>query len=59
MKRLNSREANVVLSAISALNIELHLSSLEARFSEAIKRVVPAEHFSFDFFDPQCSQWDF
>ena len=58
MKRLTSREANAVLDAISALNVESHLDSLEARFSKAISRVISAEHYTFDFFDSLCSQWD-
>ena len=58
MKRLTSREANAVLEAISALNVESHLDSLEARFSEALSRLISAEHYTFDFFDPLCSQWD-
>ena len=57
MKRLTSREANAVLDAISALNVESGLDSLEARFSEALSRLISAEHYTFDFFDSLGSQW--
>ena len=58
MKKLTSREANAVLNAISALNLDPHLDSLETRFSEALKRLIPAEYYTFDFFDSQGSRWD-
>ena len=58
MKRLTSREANAVLDAISALNVESHLASLEARCSEALSRLIPAEHYTFDFFDSLASEWN-
>ena len=58
MKQLTSREANAVLNAISALNVESDLNSLEARFTEALSRLISAEHYTFDFFDSLASRWD-
>ena len=58
MKQLTCREANAVLDAISALNVESHLDSLKTRFTAALSRLISAEHYTFDFFDSLASQWD-